>query len=378
MKPLKFERTPAQVRAGYKLVRVDVAALDRGLAATPGYHVGPGGAGPSAIKGRYPEAKAFIARSRAAGTPIHAPEGGVDRKGRPFLDDGRHRFAALRDQGETTVEIAVPRGQAARFGRLFGGGGAAGGGGAGVGGGGKPDPAFNQPLRGLIEPDSPSWRSAGPPDRLAFYREAGPLAVKEKRRELALAIGSNGRRMKPRKHPRSDGADGPVLTPHDEDSRTSRLLAARAFQDGLTLFWHSGISKGTRKAWGVILGYHARGQVRGAPVRDVRLSKRGIGVVKRAMARWWADRQAKLDRQRESSNADESASSVQQSGFFGRVKSAVKGAFTRLKKAFTPNPKPKPTIGPPLSTRSEDVHRMAERYPSLKPYLRDKDGKPLS
>lgn len=162
--------------------------------------------------------------------------------------------------------------------------------------------AFNQTLGGQIEPGTATWRAAGAADRLAFYRRAGAVAEREKRAELARAIGANGRRMKARKHPRADGANGPVMTPHDANSRTARLLASRASATGLTLFWHAGIRKGQRKAWGVILGFHAAGQVRGAPVRDVRLSKRGINKVRAEMAKWWT---AHATRQTRKARAEE-------------------------------------------------------------------------
>jgi hypothetical protein len=148
---------------------------------------------------------------------------------------------------------------------------------------------FNQPLAGLVEPRAGSWRSASPADRRALYEFAGRLAVKEKRAELARAIGANGRRMKRRKHPRPDGADGPVMTPHDRASRTSRLLDARAWAGGVTLFWHAGLSRSSRTPWGSILAFHAGGAAR-LPVRDVRLSRRGIGRVRESARKWWTAR----------------------------------------------------------------------------------------
>ncbi len=159
--------------------------------------------------------------------------------------------------------------------------------------------AFNQSLAGKIEPAARSWSTARAGDRLAFYREAGQKAVRVKREELARGIGSNGRRMKPRERPRRDGANGPVLTPHDDQSRTARLLTFRATAAGLTLFWHAGIRKGQRKPWGVILGFHAAGLVRGAPVRDVRLSTRGLFQVRDQMRTWWTRRVAQADRRAE-------------------------------------------------------------------------------
>src|SRR4051794_25967159 len=140
--------------------------------------------------------------------------------------------------------------------------------------------SLNQPLAGRVEPSARSWASASSALRREFYRHAGDLAVKEKRAELSRAIGANGRRMKPRKRPRPDGAGGPVLAPPAPGSRTAGLLASRATDRGVPLFWHAGLSGASRTPWGVILGYHAAGRVRGAPARDARLSTRGVGRVR--------------------------------------------------------------------------------------------------
>jgi hypothetical protein len=188
---------------------------------------------------------------------------------------------------------------------------------------------FNQPLAGLVEPAARSWKSAKAADRKALYEFAGELAVKEKRKELARAVGANGRRMRPRKHPRPDGANGPVMTPHDEASRTGRLLAFRAWAGGITLFWHAGLSRGQRKAWGTILGYHAAGKVRGAPRRDVRLSKRGIGAVAAAVRKWWTARLRAATR-REKARA---VAAAQKPAPLARLGRAASGAVAALAKA---------------------------------------------
>jgi hypothetical protein len=193
---------------------------------------------------------------------------------------------------------------------------------------------FNQPLAGSIEPAGSSWKKANSAQKRAFYKAAGDLAVAEKRKELARAIGANGRRMKARKYPRKDGADGPVMTPHDEESRTSRLLAFRAWDGGLTLYWHGGVSRGQRKPWGTILGYHADGKVRGAPRRDVRLSKRGIGAVRKAMADWW-----EKNRKRGRKPAQESTPSPKKNAGFSKAQKALIGKYAYLKDYLRPKGK---------------------------------------
>lgn len=147
---------------------------------------------------------------------------------------------------------------------------------------------FNQRLDvKAIGPGGPAWDRATGPQRRAFFLEAGRLAVEAKREELTRAIGADGKTMAPRKHPRPDGANGPVLTPHDAASRTARLMAAHADPAGMTLFWRAGLSARQRLPWGTILGFHAGGFVRGAPVRDVRLSRRAIGRLKKQLGAWW-------------------------------------------------------------------------------------------
>ena len=148
--------------------------------------------------------------------------------------------------------------------------------------------AFNQPLTGLIEPDTDEWRSATPERRRAFYREAGRRARARLRKQLLKGIGRSGRLMPARKRPRPDGADGPVMDPHEVDSRTVTLLDFRADTTGVTLYWHRGPARPDQtKPWSTILGYHAAGAVPGAPVRDVRLSNLNIHHLKREMGEWF-------------------------------------------------------------------------------------------
>lgn len=151
---------------------------------------------------------------------------------------------------------------------------------------------FNQRLSREIEPDDPTWAVASASRRVLFFREAADRAVALKRAELSRGIGANGRRMPARRRPRPDGADGPVLTPHGDSSRTARLMAGHGDYKGMTIYWRSGHSGSQKLPWGTILGFHARGEVPGAPPRDVRLSRRGIGQLRREMAAWWLQRHA--------------------------------------------------------------------------------------
>lgn len=227
---------------------------------------------------------------------------------------------------------------------------------------------FNQPLKGLIEPSVRSWSSATAAERKALYEQAGKLAVKAKRDELTRAIGRNGRTMKPRKRPRPDGADGPVLTPHDRASRTDRLMDAKATATGCTLFWHSGIRRGQKKPWGTILGYHADGKVRGAPKRDVRLSTRSINKVKADLARWWTAFRSAATRAE-----TRAATATPGPGLIDRVKARARRLFTRPPAPVQiPAPTPAAVPAPRRSGNrplTAEQRAMVARYPNLKPYL---------
>ena len=163
---------------------------------------------------------------------------------------------------------------------------------------------LKQSLIGLVEPDSPEWASAPAALRRAYYEESGRLALQQLAKQLGKGIGANGRAMKARiRAILPDGADGPVMEPHYDASRVITLADYKSTDKALTIFWHAGsghtshriAKKKGKKAtpFGTILQYHADGLVRGVPVRDVRLSKANIAVVKLRMKQWWASRQPK-------------------------------------------------------------------------------------
>jgi hypothetical protein len=147
--------------------------------------------------------------------------------------------------------------------------------------------AFNIPLTGKVEPRDPSWAKATPARRLAFYKRAGEIAEYELKVQLLKGLGADGEKMMARQKPRPDGAAGPVLVPHYGTSRTLRLLDFRAWENGLTLFWHGGVSKTQKLPWSTILGYHAKGLVIGAYLRDVRLAPLYERKVRDTAGRWW-------------------------------------------------------------------------------------------
>lgn len=83
------------------------------------------------------------------------------------------------------------------------------------------------------------------------------------RRDRLLALDRFGRRMPPRKKPRRDRANGPVMSPHRTSSGDIKGYFVRVTRkrDGWTLV------AGIRDA--AYYAFHAEGMVRGAPVRDV-------------------------------------------------------------------------------------------------------------
>jgi hypothetical protein len=118
------------------------------------------------------------------------------------------------------------------------------------------------PVVDWVDPDE--WAAATPLRRDRYLRAVAELAKDAKRDQVRRGIGSDGRRLaKVKPSSRPDHADGPPLSPHRARSRSLRWLrsAVGKVAGTATLFWSHG--------WGRILGYHARGEVLGAYIRDV-------------------------------------------------------------------------------------------------------------
>lgn len=213
---------------------------------------------------------------------------------------------------------------------------------------------LNQKFADLHPTDEAShWGDATDTDRLAFYRRAGERAVELNRAELQRGIGANGRRLAARKRPCADGATGPALLPHRDESRTIRLMASRPTASGVTLFWHSGHSKVQKTSWGAILGFHAAGEVKGAPVRDVRLSPKGIERLRVEMRAWWANHHAPRLR---------------------RAAAERIAAQEAEEKAARRAERRKRGVVPKVAAKAKAA--MVRRYPGLAPYL-GSDGRGL-
>jgi hypothetical protein len=137
-----------------------------------------------------------------------------------------------------------------------------------------------------FEPTDPRWRLAGHAERLAYFRKLGEIALEVKKAEIRRGISRTGRKLKPVKMQyRKDGATGPPLIPHVDESRTIRLLAAHAMVTGVTLFWRPDAGR----SWRRILGYHAyKHGPRSLPVRNtIGITPKGQQTIaRRAKAEW--------------------------------------------------------------------------------------------
>lgn len=132
-----------------------------------------------------------------------------------------------------------------------------------------------------FEPTDLAWHLATPEQRTGYWNQIALLARDRKYAELNSGTGVDGNQLPPRKKPRHDHANGRVLVPHYSDSRFRTELRWGATADGAILYWKS--------PWGKVVGYHARGEVRGAPVRNViGLTARSQQQVYQQAQKWWA------------------------------------------------------------------------------------------
>jgi len=131
----RYELDRVDKGGGYKLYEVNVPMWDRAWKASePSQYVGRGGAG--GIGGRYERFRQWLAGEplqvtktrtllgRAPGGRIIAPTCGVlegSRGPNVYFDNGRHRYAVMRDAGErVVVALRAPDAARAREHRLIG------------------------------------------------------------------------------------------------------------------------------------------------------------------------------------------------------------------------------------------------------------------
>jgi len=138
---------------------------------------------------------------------------------------------------------------------------------------------------GDVVPGGFAWETATDVMRAAFWEILARWVRIRKDRELARGLGVSGSRLPPLRAPRTGrlkGFTGPPLMPRREFSRSRRNLVVTSSDDSVTGRWRSG--------WGRIVGYHARGLVRGAPVRDiVGLTDQGLRFAIRQARREWRE-----------------------------------------------------------------------------------------
>jgi hypothetical protein len=101
------------------VVWIDVGKLDQSWR-KDGDYVGPVGAG-SNMEGRYQSFGEWVGEAMKAGWSVFMPDVCLDDDtGEIVFNDGRHRFAWLRDHRAAAMPVSVPLGQAATIRARFG------------------------------------------------------------------------------------------------------------------------------------------------------------------------------------------------------------------------------------------------------------------
>jgi hypothetical protein len=126
-----------------------------------------------------------------------------------------------------------------------------------------------------------AWAEATEATRRGARDLAVQLLIGAKRRQVTAGRGADGKPLPPRKHPRHDRAAGPPLAPHRERSRSLlRLRHSKTGPSVIVIWWGAG--------WGKVLGYHARGLVRHAPIRNViDFTPDAMTRLRRQVRQWW-------------------------------------------------------------------------------------------
>jgi len=95
------------VKHNQRMVILDVDKFDSMWKTDPDFYVGPGGTG-SAIAGRYDRFKEFLKNGDGYGpVPIFASQSYVRKDGVVGFNNGRHRFAVLRDMGIKKIPVSM-------------------------------------------------------------------------------------------------------------------------------------------------------------------------------------------------------------------------------------------------------------------------------
>ena len=112
---------------------------------------------------------------------------------------------------------------------------------------------------------SSQWRRASRRTKQRYLDGMSAKAQRYKLRQIEKSQGANARQLAARKRERPDKADGPVLAPHNDTSRSEKWIrtAVSVNRGTIAVFWSHG--------WGRILGYHREGVGRfgAVPVRNI-------------------------------------------------------------------------------------------------------------
>jgi len=129
-------------------------------------------------------------------------------------------------------------------------------------------------IEGLAPVEDPVWSQVTPSEKRRFFQFCRGQAESLMRRQLIQGIGADGQRLIPvapstrargrwRSKSGKGRASAPPLVPAYTESRTLKWLRSSVNHaiGTVSLWWSHG--------WMEVLGYHAAGEVIGAPIRDV-------------------------------------------------------------------------------------------------------------
>jgi len=100
------------------LVEVDIKKIDKSWKEDKSFYLPKDGKGESEIGGRREGFKEW--REKNKDTPIESPSVVINNKGEISFNNGRHRFAVLRDSGKTKIYVTVNKKDADKVRKKYG------------------------------------------------------------------------------------------------------------------------------------------------------------------------------------------------------------------------------------------------------------------